>query len=74
MFMSLYTNKTKSILTEQRFLKLISILEQKQETHRKRFQNLILLGKIRKVDGQNAKKLRSYITLLVRYPYSFVFE
>lgn len=45
MFMSLYTNKTKSILTEQRFLKLISILEQKQEAHRKRFQNLILLGK-----------------------------
>ena len=36
MFMSLYTDKAKGILTEQRFLKLTASLEQEQEANRKR--------------------------------------
>ncbi len=43
MFMSLYTDKAKGILTEQRFLKLTATLEQEQEANRKRIQELVLV-------------------------------
>ena len=43
MFMSLYTDKAKGILTEQRFLKLTASLEQEQEANRKRLQDLMLV-------------------------------
>ena len=43
MFMSLYTDKAKGILTEQRFLKLTATLEQEQEANRKRLQDLMLV-------------------------------
>lgn len=43
MFMSLYTDKAKGILTEQCFLKMTATLEQEQEANRKRIQELVLV-------------------------------
>lgn len=51
-FMSLYTDKTKEILTEQCFLKMTAALEQEQESNRKRIQELILL--MRRTDEQES--------------------
>ena len=33
MFLSLYTDKAKGVLTEQRFMKLTAVLEQEQEAN-----------------------------------------
>ena len=52
MFMSLYTDKAKGILTEQRFLKLTATLEQEQEANRKRLQDLMLV--MRRTDEQES--------------------
>lgn len=41
MFLILYTDKTKGLLTEQRFMKLTAALE--QEANQKRLQNLMLM-------------------------------
>lgn len=43
MFLSLYTDKAKGILTEQRFVKLTAALEQEQESNQKRLQDLMLM-------------------------------
>ena len=43
MFLSLYTDKAKGILTEQRFMKLTATLEQEQEANQKRLQDLMLM-------------------------------
>ena len=43
MFLSLYTDKAKGILTEQRFMKLTATLEQEQEANQKRLQDLLLM-------------------------------
>lgn len=40
MFLSLYTDKAKGILSEQRFLKLTGVLEQEQEANQRRLQDL----------------------------------
>ena len=40
MFLSLYTDKAKGILSEQRFLKLTGTLEQEQEANQRRLQDL----------------------------------
>lgn len=40
MFLSLYTDKAKGILTEQRFVKLTAALEQEQESNQKRLHDL----------------------------------
>ena len=40
LFLNLYTDKAKGILSEQRFLKLTSAMEQEQEANRKRLQDL----------------------------------
>ena len=52
MFMSLYTDKAKGILTEQRFLKLTATLEGEQEANRKRIQELVLV--MRRTDEQES--------------------
>jgi len=43
MFLSLYTDKAKGILTEQRFMKLTATLEQEEEANQKRLQDLLLM-------------------------------
>ena len=69
MFMSLYTDKAKGILTEQRFLKLTATLEQEQETNRKRIQELVLA--MRRTDEQERdvrtfmQEIRKYATIQV---------
>lgn len=67
MFMSLYTDKTKGILTEQRFLKLTATLEQEQEANRKRIQELALV--MHRTDEQESdvrtfvQEVRKYATI-----------
>ena len=67
MFMSLYTDKAKGILTEQRFLKLTATLEQEQEANRKRLQELMLV--MRRADEQESdvrtfvQEIRKYATI-----------
>ena len=71
MFLSLYTDKAKGILTEQRFMKLTATLEQEQEANQKRLQDLlldeavlnrliskILVGEVKKIDGQKVQEVR----------------
>ena len=43
MFLGLYTDKAKGILTEQRFMKLTTAIEQEQESNRQRLQELTLM-------------------------------
>ena len=99
MFLSLYTDKSKGILTEQRFMKLTATMEQEQEENQRRLQELmrmlwqsdtqesdvrtfireirqyatiqeldetvlnwlictILVGEVKKVDGQKVQEVR----------------
>ena len=66
-FMSLYTDKAKGILTEQRFLKMTATLEQEQEDNRKRTQELVLM--MRRTDEQESdvktfmQEIRKYATI-----------
>lgn len=64
MFMSLYTDKAKGILTEQRFMKLKSALEQEQEASQKRLQDLALL--MRRTDEQESD-VRIFIREIRKY-------
>ena len=43
MFLSLYTDKAKGILNEQRFVKLTAVLEQEQEANQKRLHDLAVM-------------------------------
>ena len=43
MFLSLYTDKAKGVLTEQRFMKLTAALEQEQEANQKRLHDLAVM-------------------------------
>ena len=52
LFLNLYTDKAKGILSEQRFLKLTSAMEQEQKANRKRLQDLSLL--IRRTESQES--------------------
>ena len=88
-FLSLYTDKAKGVLTEQRFMKMTAVLEQEQEANQKCLHDLavmqsrggctgkrsphwnrliskILIGEVKKVDGQKVQE--------VRIVYSFVGE
>jgi len=64
MFMSLYTDKAKGILTEQRFLKLTASLEQEQEANRKRLQDLMLV--MRLTDEQESD-VRTFMQEIRKY-------
>ena len=67
MFLSLYTDKAKGILTEQRFMKLTAALEQEQESNQKRLQDLTLM--MRRSDEQESdvrmfiQEIRQYATI-----------
>ena len=64
MFMSLYTDKAKGILTEQRFLKLTATLEQEQDANRKRIQDLMLV--LRRTDEQESD-VRTFMQEIRKY-------
>ena len=64
MFLSLYTDKAKGILTEQRFMKLTATLEQEQEANQKRLQDLLLM--MRHSDEQE-NEVRAFIKEIRRY-------
>ena len=64
MFLSLYTDKAKGILTEQRFVKLTAALEQEQEANQKRLQDLMLM--MRHSDEQESE-VRTFIREIRRY-------
>ena len=64
MFMSLYTDKAKGILTEQRFLKLTATLEQEQDANRKRIQDLMLV--MRRTDEQESD-VRTFMQEIRKY-------
>ena len=67
MFLSLYTDKSKGILTEQRFMKLTAALEQEQESNQKHLQDLTLM--MRRSDEQESdvrmfiQEIRQYATI-----------
>ena len=64
MFLSLYTDKAKGILTEQRFMKLTSALEQEQEANQNRLQDLALM--MRRTDEQESD-VRTFIREIRKY-------
>ena len=64
MFLSLYTDKAKGILTEQRFMKLTATLEQEQEANQKRLQDLLLM--MRHSDEQE-NEVRTFIKEIRHY-------
>ena len=63
MFLSLYTDKAKGILTEQRFMKLTAA-EQEQEANQMRLQDLMLM--MRHSDEQESE-VRTFIREIRRY-------
>ena len=63
-FMNLYTDKAKGVLTEQRFLKMTATLDQEQEANRKRIQELTLM--LRHSDEQEGD-VRAFIREVHKY-------
>ena len=67
MFLSLYTDKAKGILSEQRFMKLTAAIEQEQEANRQRLQDLAAM--VRQSDEQESDvktfigEIRKYATI-----------
>ena len=67
MFLNLYTDKSKGILSEQRFMKLTATLEQEQEQNQRRMQELTQM--MRQSDGQEndvktfIREIRQYATV-----------
>ena len=64
MFLSLYTDKSKGILSEQRFMKLTATLEQEQETNQRQIQELSDL--MRHSDEQESD-IRTFIREIRQY-------
>ena len=64
MFLSLYTDKAKGILTEQRFMKLTAALEQEQESNQKRLHDLAVMQS--RADAQKSE-VRTFIKEIRRY-------
>ena len=64
MFLSLYTDKAKGILTEQRFMKLTAALEQEQESNQKRLHDRAVMQS--RADAQESE-VRTFIKEIRRY-------
>lgn len=64
MFFQLYTDKSKGILSEQRFLKLTATLETEQEQNQRRSQELTLM--MRQSDGQE-NDVKTFIREIRQY-------
>ena len=64
MFLSLYTDKAKGILTEQRFMKLTATMEQEQEENQRRLQELMRM--LQQSDAQESE-VRTFIREIRQY-------
>ena len=64
MFLSLYTDKAKGVLTEQRFMKMTAVLEQEQEANQKRLHDLAVMQS--RADAQESE-VRTFIKEIRRY-------
>lgn len=64
MFLSLYTDKSKGVLSEQRFMKLTATLEDEQEQNRRRAQELMLM--MRQSDRQE-NDVKTFISEIRQY-------
>lgn len=67
MFLNLYTDKAKGILSEQRFIKLTATMEQEQEENQRRLQELMRM--LQRSDAQESEartsiwEIRQYVTI-----------
>ena len=64
MFLNLYTDKAKGILSEQRFVKLTAIMEQEQEENQRRLQELLRM--LQQSDAQESE-VRTFIREIRQY-------
>ena len=64
MFLSLYTDKAKGVLSEQRFMKLTTAMEQKQEENQCRLQELMRM--LQQSDAQESQ-VRTFIREIRQY-------
>jgi len=64
MFLNLYTDKVKGILSEQRFVKLTATMEQEQEENQRRLQELMRM--LQQSDAQESD-VRTFIREIRRY-------
>lgn len=64
MFLNLYTDKAKGILSEQRFMKLTATMEQEQEENQRRLQELLRM--LQQSDAQESE-VRTFIREIRQY-------
>ena len=64
MFLSLYTDKAKGILTEQRFMKLTAALEQEQEANQRQIKEL---SELMRHSDERESDIRAFIREIRRY-------
>mgnify|MGYP002226345473 FL=1 len=64
MFLSLYTDKAKGVISEQRFVKLTAALEQEQEANQRRLHDLTIMQS--RADAQE-NEVRTFIREIRRY-------
>ena len=64
MFLSLYTDKAKGVLSEQRFMKLTAAMEQEQEENQSRLQELMRM--LQQSDAQESE-VRTFIREIRQY-------
>ena len=64
LFLSLYTDKAKGVLSEQRFLKLTAAMEQEQEENQSRLQELMRM--LQQSDAQESE-VRTFIREIRQY-------
>ena len=64
MFLSLYTDKVKGMLSEQRFMKLTAAMEQEQEENQSRLQELMRM--LQQSDAQESE-VHTFIREIRRY-------
>ena len=64
MFLSLYTDKAKGVISEQRFMKLTAAMEQEQEENQRRLQELMRM--LQQSDAQESE-VRTFIREIRQY-------
>ena len=64
MFLNLYTDKAKGILSKQRFVKLTATMEQEQEENQRRLQELMRM--LQQSDAQESE-VRTFIREIRQY-------
>ena len=64
MFLSLYTDKAKGVISEQRFVKLTAAMEQEQEENQRRLQELTQI--LQQSDAQESE-VRTFIREIRQY-------